>query len=95
MTAFYNRECPHFRPQGRIPSLPYGRYAMPLARKLRAGHVIYAVRHLYQRNVRFPALLRRDELDALEAEDITPALFSEWGRPIPDDRCVVVARKRG
>ena len=106
---------------------------MPLARKLRAGHVIDAVRHLYRRNVRFPALLRRefdrrqhpflinlepsclagdyytdndavylvdreeviDELNALQAEDITPALFSEWGRPIPDDPCVVVARKRG
>jgi len=50
--------CPSYRPDGRIPSFPYGGRVMPLGRKLKSGHWIDAARHLYRRNVVFPRIVQ-------------------------------------
>jgi ubiquinone/menaquinone biosynthesis C-methylase UbiE len=51
--------CPHFRPEGRIPSLRYGRTVATLKQRVARGHLIAAARHYYLRNVHYPRMLRR------------------------------------
>jgi ubiquinone/menaquinone biosynthesis C-methylase UbiE len=52
-------ECPHFRPKGRIPSLRYGRRILPLKKKIQSGFLVDGFRHFYDRNIRYPRILRR------------------------------------
>jgi ubiquinone/menaquinone biosynthesis C-methylase UbiE len=52
--------CPHFRPAGRMPSFRYGQTVATLKQRLQRGRFLAAARHLYLRNVRYPAILRRE-----------------------------------
>jgi ubiquinone/menaquinone biosynthesis C-methylase UbiE len=90
--------CPHFRPAGRVPSFRYGPTVAMLKDRLRQGRLLAAVRHLYLRNVRYPAILRReypsDRFPFLI--NLRPSCFDGPYYPDNDavyltDRCEIVA----
>jgi ubiquinone/menaquinone biosynthesis C-methylase UbiE len=86
--------CPHFRPAGRIPSFRYGRTVAMLKDRLRQGRLLAALRHLYLRNVRYPAILRTEY-----PSDRFPFLINLWpscfnGPYYPDNDAVYLTDRR-